>query len=277
MSPTGRIARRPEAAQGGRAQAMPRPMPRRKPAKAAAPRIPGKVMIMSSGDRAWTPATRARRRNPSGPRACSASAGSPRLRPWWRWRRWPARSAAPWRPRAFAFRRRGGECRQPRAGSVGCADRCRHPGAEGRRRSYLQARHEPSSTRPATVSTRSRRRRPSPPPNSPSSAKPWKSSAPRRRSLPPPPPRRPRKEITGSISPPRHAPRLRRRSKWRLPTVEGWVLRDVANGGALIEGRQGIFEVYAGDPVPGLGRIDAIRRQDGHWVVVTSKGLIVAR
>jgi hypothetical protein len=45
----------------------------------------------------------------------------------------------------------------------------------------------------------------------------------------------------------------------------------------LIEGRQGIFEVYAGDPVPGLGRIDAIRRQDGHWVVVTSKGLIVAR
>ena len=37
----------------------------------------------------------------------------------------------------------------------------------------------------------------------------------------------------------------------RLPTVEGWVLRDVANGGALIEGRRGMFEVYAGDPVPG--------------------------
>ena len=63
----------------------------------------------------------------------------------------------------------------------------------------------------------------------------------------------------------------------RLPSVEGWILRDVANGGALIEGRQGIFEVYAGDPVPGLGRVDAIRRQDGHWVVVTSRGLIVAR
>ena len=63
----------------------------------------------------------------------------------------------------------------------------------------------------------------------------------------------------------------------RLPTVEGWVLRDVANGSALIEGRRGMFEVYAGDPVPGLGRVDAIRRQDGRWVVVTSKGLIVAR
>jgi hypothetical protein len=59
--------------------------------------------------------------------------------------------------------------------------------------------------------------------------------------------------------------------------VEGWVLRDVANGGALIESRQGIFEVYAGNPVPGLGRVDAIRRQDGHWVVVTTRGLILAR
>ncbi|MBR1089666.1 hypothetical protein JQ621_19565 [Bradyrhizobium manausense] len=63
----------------------------------------------------------------------------------------------------------------------------------------------------------------------------------------------------------------------RLPTVEGWRLRDVANGGALIEGRGGLYEVYAGDPIPGLGRVDAIRRQDGRWVVVTAKGLIVAR
>jgi hypothetical protein len=63
----------------------------------------------------------------------------------------------------------------------------------------------------------------------------------------------------------------------RLPTVEGWVLRDVANGSALIEGRQGIFEVYAGDQIPGLGRVDAVRKQDGHWVVITSRGLIVAR
>jgi hypothetical protein len=63
----------------------------------------------------------------------------------------------------------------------------------------------------------------------------------------------------------------------RLPAVEGWVLRDVGNGGALIENRRGVFEVYAGDAVPGLGRVDAIRRQDGRWVVVTTKGLIVAR
>ena len=89
------------------------------------------------------------------------------------------------------------------------------------------------------------------------------------------------KEVTGSIAPPAAvapvplpAPKP---EVARLPTVEGWVLRDVDNGYALIEGRRGMFEVYAGDPIPGLGRVDAIRKQDGRWVVVTSKGLIVAR
>jgi hypothetical protein len=92
----------------------------------------------------------------------------------------------------------------------------------------------------------------------------------------------PAKDVTGSIpqqaaaapapaSPPK--PEVA-----RLPTVEGWVLRDVSNGYALIESRRrGMYEVYAGDPIPGLGRVDAIRKQDGRWVVVTSKGLIVAR
>jgi hypothetical protein len=63
----------------------------------------------------------------------------------------------------------------------------------------------------------------------------------------------------------------------RLPVVDGWVLRQVLDGAATVEGRQGIFEVIPGDPLPGVGRVDAIRRQDGRWVVVTSRGLIVAR
>ena len=84
------------------------------------------------------------------------------------------------------------------------------------------------------------------------------------------------KETTGSIASPTpaDAPKV---ELARLPMVEGWVLRGVSNGVALIEGRRGIYEVYAGDPVPGAGRVDAIRRQDGRWVVVTSKGLIVGR
>jgi hypothetical protein len=62
------------------------------------------------------------------------------------------------------------------------------------------------------------------------------------------------------------------------PIIDGWVLRDIFNGGALIQSpRNGVLEVIPGDNVPGLGRIDAIRRQDGRWVVVTSRGVIVAR
>ena len=94
----------------------------------------------------------------------------------------------------------------------------------------------------------------------------------------------PAKEVTGSIpqqqaaAAPAPTPTAPPKPEVaRLPTVEGWVLRDVANGYALIESRRGMYEVYAGDPIPGLGRVDAIRRQDGRWVVVTSKGLIVAR
>ena len=93
------------------------------------------------------------------------------------------------------------------------------------------------------------------------------------------------KETTASIAPPAAAapaatptPAAPPKTEVaRLPTVEGWVLRDVAYGGALIESRRGVYEVYAGDSVPGLGRVGAIRRQDGRWVVVTSKGLIAAR
>jgi hypothetical protein len=83
-------------------------------------------------------------------------------------------------------------------------------------------------------------------------------------------------EVTGSIGPAKTAVPAKLEVA-RLPTLDRWHLRDVAQGGALIEGRGGYYVVYAGDEVPGLGRVDAIRRQDGHWVVVTSKGLVVAR
>jgi hypothetical protein len=86
----------------------------------------------------------------------------------------------------------------------------------------------------------------------------------------------PAKEVTGSINAPVPTPTPKPEVA-RLPMVEGWRIIDIAGGGATIEGRAGIFEVYAGDPVPGLGRVDAIRKQDGRWTVVTSRGLIVAR
>ena len=89
------------------------------------------------------------------------------------------------------------------------------------------------------------------------------------------------KDVTGSLAPLQTAPASAAAAPkvevGKLPPVEGWVLTDVGYGGALIENRRGSYEVYAGDSVPGLGRIDAIRRQDGRWVVVTSKGLIKQR
>ena len=83
-------------------------------------------------------------------------------------------------------------------------------------------------------------------------------------SPPAPPP-----ETTGSIAP---APA----SKPANPAVvEGWVLRKAYRGAALVEGRYGIIEIEPGDHLPGVGRVEEIKRQDGHWVVVTARGLIV--
>ena len=82
-------------------------------------------------------------------------------------------------------------------------------------------------------------------------------------------------ETTGSITPPPAAvvpnPAL------KPGIVNGWVLRKVYDGAALIEGRNGIVEIEPGSMLPGVGRVEGIRRQDGRWVVVTSRGLIVPR
>jgi hypothetical protein len=77
------------------------------------------------------------------------------------------------------------------------------------------------------------------------------------------------RDVTGSIAPPQPVGAAGK-------VVDGWVVRDVRRGTALIEGRLGMIEVDAGDVVPGLGRIDAIRKQDGRWVVVTARGLILS-
>ena len=64
----------------------------------------------------------------------------------------------------------------------------------------------------------------------------------------------------------------------RGPVLDGWRVRNVHRNVAIIQGRRlGVIEVEAGDIVPGIGRIQSIRKQpDGKWVVVTSKGLITS-
>lgn len=75
-------------------------------------------------------------------------------------------------------------------------------------------------------------------------------------------------DVTGGLGDPRAAgPQV----------ISGWVVRDVRRGIALVEGRYGYIEVETGDTLPGVGRVESIRKQDGRWMVVTSRGVIVAR
>lgn len=62
-----------------------------------------------------------------------------------------------------------------------------------------------------------------------------------------------------------------------LPILEGWVVRDVYRGAALIQGRAGILQVMPGEVLPGLGRIESVQRHDGRWEVLTTRGVIVSR
>jgi hypothetical protein len=56
-----------------------------------------------------------------------------------------------------------------------------------------------------------------------------------------------------------------------------WVVHDVQNGHALVESRYGgLFAVSAGSVLPGIGRVDMIKRQDGRWVVLTARGTITS-
>ena len=89
----------------------------------------------------------------------------------------------------------------------------------------------------------------------------------------------PSNEITGSIQKPaQQAPVVLGAppAQLQLPVVQGWTLRRVFDGAALIEGREGTIEVEPGITIPGLGRIEDIKRYEGRWAVFTSKGIIVA-
>jgi hypothetical protein len=56
-----------------------------------------------------------------------------------------------------------------------------------------------------------------------------------------------------------------------------WVVQDVQNGRALVESRSGgMFDVGAGSFLPGVGRVDGIKRQDGQWLVLTARGTITS-
>jgi hypothetical protein len=77
-------------------------------------------------------------------------------------------------------------------------------------------------------------------------------------------------QTTGSIAAP---PAASAPSPDRV--LDDWIVQDVRGGRALVENRYGgVFDVVAGGRLPGLGRVEAIKRQNGQWIVVTARGLI---
>jgi hypothetical protein len=60
----------------------------------------------------------------------------------------------------------------------------------------------------------------------------------------------------------------------RPTTIEGWTVRDVRGGTAVLEGPAGVWTAARGDTVPEVGRIDSIVRWGSRWIVATTNGLI---
>ena len=60
----------------------------------------------------------------------------------------------------------------------------------------------------------------------------------------------------------------------RPTTIEGWTLREVTNGTAVLEGPDGIRRVARGDTIPGVGKVESIFRWGSRLIVATSRGLI---
>ena len=60
----------------------------------------------------------------------------------------------------------------------------------------------------------------------------------------------------------------------RPDTIDGWSVRDVFGGTAVLEGPDGIWRAARGDSVPGLGRLESVVRWGNRWIVVTDRGLI---
>jgi hypothetical protein len=102
-------------------------------------------------------------------------------------------------------------------------------------------------------------------------------------------------EITGSISAPQTTvpaaqanasapvatplpiPRPTRMAMVERPSVvSDWTIRNTRNGYIYVQNRGEVYEVVPGAPLPGLGAVERIQRQDGRWVVVTPRGLIVS-
>lgn len=72
-------------------------------------------------------------------------------------------------------------------------------------------------------------------------------------------------------------PRLTPTPDTRPATIEGWTVRQVYGGTAVLEGPGGVWRATRGDTVPGVGRIESIVLWGGRWIVATTEGLITTQ
>ena len=74
-------------------------------------------------------------------------------------------------------------------------------------------------------------------------------------------------EVTGSVSPSERGSAPRK-------AVKGWAVRQAYEGIAILQGPNGVVETILGQQVPGLGRIEEIRSENGRLVVLSSSGAV---
>jgi hypothetical protein len=99
-------------------------------------------------------------------------------------------------------------------------------------------------------------------------------------------------DITGSITPPRTVPSAPQATAPlpaprppqaaavepppRFSIVPDWSIRETRDGYVYVQGHGDVYQVVPGAPLPGLGPVEQIKRQDGRWLVVTPKGIIIS-
>jgi hypothetical protein len=86
----------------------------------------------------------------------------------------------------------------------------------------------------------------------------------------------PAPQVSAPVPTPRPAPAAESLLPSRLPIVADWSIRDARDGYIYVQGHGDVYQVVPGAPLPGLGPVEQIKRQDGRWLVVTRKGIIVS-
>jgi hypothetical protein len=58
--------------------------------------------------------------------------------------------------------------------------------------------------------------------------------------------------------------------------LRDWWISHARDGHVYVRGHGNIYRVVPGTPLPGLGAVEQIKRQDGRWVVMTPRGIIAS-